>query len=76
VERAYLASTRVLSAMLILVGVAMVVVALAGGGGVLAVGVVLGTLLALLGAGRLYLARPRTDAGGGEAADGSRGRAR
>jgi hypothetical protein len=79
VERAYLASTRVLSAMLILVGVAMVVVALAGGGGVLALGVVLGTLLALLGAGRLYLARPRPNAGRpdeGEAAEGARGRAR
>jgi hypothetical protein len=79
VERAYLASTRVLSAMLILVGVAMVVVALAGGGGVLALGVVLGTLLALLGAGRLYLARPRRNPGGpdgGETAEGARGRAR
>ena len=78
-ERAYLASTRVLSAMLILVGVAMVVVALAGGGGVLALGVVLGTLLALLGAGRLYLARPRANAGvpdGEETAEGARGRAR
>jgi hypothetical protein len=79
VERAYLASTRVLSAMLILVGVAMIVVALAGGGGVLALGVVLGTLLALLGAGRLHLARPRSNAGrgdGGEAAERVRGRAR
>jgi hypothetical protein len=78
VERAYLASTRVLSAMLILVGVAMVVVALAGGGGVLALGVVLGTLLALLGAGRLYLVRTRTKVGrpDGEAAEGARGRAR
>ncbi len=78
-ERAYLASTRVLSAMLILVGVAMVVVALAGGGGVLALGVVLGTLLALLGAGRLYLARPSPNAGapdGEETAEGARGRAR
>jgi hypothetical protein len=56
----------------------MVVVALVGGGGVLALGVVLGTLLALLGAGRLYLARPRTKAGGpdGEAAESARGRAR
>ncbi len=33
----------------------MVVAALAGGGGVTALGVVLGTLIALLGAGRLYL---------------------
>ena len=58
-ERAYLASTRVLSAVLIVLGLAMVVMALGGGGGPLALGVVLGTLLALLGAGRLYLARGR-----------------
>jgi multisubunit Na+/H+ antiporter MnhB subunit len=57
VRRAYLTSTRVLSAMLMLVGVAMVVSALTRGGGALALGVVLGTMLALLGAGRLWLAR-------------------
>jgi hypothetical protein len=79
VERAYLASTRVLSAALLVLGVAMVVIALAGGGGALALGVVLGTLVALVGAGRLYLARPRPRAGppdSGEAADRARGRAR
>jgi hypothetical protein len=59
VQRAYLLSTRVLSAVLVLVGVAMVASALARGGGALAVGVVLGTLLALLGAGRLLLGRTR-----------------
>jgi multisubunit Na+/H+ antiporter MnhB subunit len=57
VRRAYLTSTRVLSAMLMLVGLAMVVSALTRGGGALALGVVLGTMLALLGAGRLWLAR-------------------
>jgi hypothetical protein len=57
VERAYLASARFLSAVLVLVGLAMVATALARGGGPLAVGVVLGVLLALLGAGRLWLAR-------------------
>ena len=56
-RRAYFASTRVLSTMLVLVGLAMVVSALARGGGALALGVVLGTMLALLGAGRLWLAR-------------------
>jgi hypothetical protein len=71
VERAYLASTRVLSAALLVLGVVMVVVALAGGGGALALGVVFGTLLALLGAGRLYLSRPRR-ADGREAADDAR----
>ena len=58
-QRAYLFSTRVLSGLLVLVGVAMVVSALARGGGALAVGVVLGTLLALLGAGRLVLGRAK-----------------
>jgi hypothetical protein len=63
VQRAYFASTRVLSALLVLIGVAMVASALARGGGALALGVVLGTLLALLGAARLWLARG-TGAGG------------
>ena len=57
-QRAYLASTRVLGALLLVIGVAMVVSTLAGGGGLLALGVILGTLFALLGAGRLWLARP------------------
>jgi hypothetical protein len=61
VRSAYLTSTRVLSAVLILVGLGMVVSALIRGGGALAVGVVLGSSFALLGAGRLWLAR-----GGGE----------
>ena len=59
VQRAYLVSTRVLSALLVLIGVAMVATALARGGGALAVGVVFGTLLALVGAGRLWLARSK-----------------
>ena len=41
----------------------MVVAALAGGGGLNALGVVLGALVALLGAGRLYLAATTRDAG-------------
>jgi hypothetical protein len=56
-RRAYVNSTRVLGGLLMLVGLAMVVSALARGGGALALGVVLGTMLALLGAGRLWLAR-------------------
>jgi hypothetical protein len=39
-----------------LLGLTMVISALAHGGGALALGVVLGTMLALLGAGRLWLA--------------------
>ena len=53
---AYGASTRILGALLVVIGVAMVVSALARGGGPLALGVVLGTMLALLGAGRVWLA--------------------
>lgn len=59
VQRAYLVSTRVLSGLLLGLGLAMVVTALARGGGALALGVVMGALLALLGAGRLWLARGR-----------------
>ena len=66
VRTAYGASTRVLSVLLFLVGVAMVVSALARGGGPLALGVVLGTLLALLGAGRFWLAGVHGDGHGDE----------
>ena len=50
-------STVVLSSVLLAVGLAMIVVALAAGGGPLAKGVVLGALFALAGAGRLWVAR-------------------
>ena len=56
-DRAYLLSTRLLSAVILAVGLAMVVLSLARGGGALAVGVVFGVLFALLGAGRLWLSR-------------------
>ena len=58
-DRAYLASSRALSALLVLVGLAMVVSALARGGGVLALGVILGGLFTVLGLLRLRLARAR-----------------
>jgi hypothetical protein len=58
VERAYLVSTRVLNAVLVMVGLVLIVVTLVRGGGALALGLVLGVLFALLGAGRLWLARP------------------
>jgi hypothetical protein len=57
VQRLHRHSTRVLAAVLVVVGLAMTVSALARGGGPLSVGVVVGVLLALLGAGRLVLAR-------------------
>jgi hypothetical protein len=50
VKRAYLTSSRALSALIMLLGLTMVISALAHGGGALALGVV-------LGAGRLWLAR-------------------
>ena len=56
-QRAYLASTRLLGAALLLVGVAMVASTIAHGGGALAVGVLLGIMLAVVGAARLWLAR-------------------
>ena len=54
-ERAYLASSRALSALLVLLGIAMVATALGRGGGALALGVVLGLLFAALGVARLWL---------------------
>jgi hypothetical protein len=56
VNRAYRDSTRVLSALVLALGVALVATTLAGGGGPLSYGVVVGVLFTLLGAARLYLA--------------------
>jgi hypothetical protein len=50
------AATQVLSAAMLVLGLAMIVVAVAGGGGVLARGVVIGVLFVLAGAGRLWVA--------------------
>ena len=61
-ERAYLASSQVLSALICALGVAMLVSTLARGGGAFALGTVLGVALTLLGAARLWLAR-RADPG-------------
>jgi len=47
-------TTLVLSAVMTLVGVALVAVTLANGGGPLARGVIFGVLFALAGAGRTY----------------------
>jgi len=49
-------TTRLLSALMVVLGVAMIVSTLARGGGVLALGIFLGLLFVLAGAGRLYLA--------------------
>ena len=63
-QRAYQNSTRLLGALIALLGVAMVATTLARGGGPLAIGVVVGVLFTVLGAARAYLAggvRPRRD---------------
>lgn len=55
-DRAYLASSRALNAILCAVGVLLVVTTLSRGGGPLALGVIVGVLFAVLGAARLRLA--------------------
>jgi len=57
VDRAYSFSTRLFGVVIMLLGVTMIAVTLSRGGGALALGVVLGALFALLGAGRLWLSR-------------------
>ena len=49
--------TQVLSVAMLVIGVALIVRALAGGGGALAVGVVFGALFVAAGLGRLWVAR-------------------
>jgi hypothetical protein len=49
--------TRVLSALMLLIGVAIVVRTLAAGGGPRALGLLLGLLFVAAGAGRLYAER-------------------
>jgi len=56
VERAYLASSLLLSVAGCALGLVMLVTTLARGGGPLALGVLLGAALAILGAARLWLA--------------------
>jgi hypothetical protein len=50
VDRAYRASTRLIGLITFVLGIAMVAVTLARGGGPLAVGVIAGVLFVLLGA--------------------------
>jgi hypothetical protein len=47
--------TRVMSILMIVIGIAILVRTIAAGGGVAATGVVLGVLFVAAGAGRLYL---------------------
>jgi hypothetical protein len=50
------ASTRLLSALMLLIGVALIVSTLVRGGGPLSVGMVMGVLFLLAGGGRLFVA--------------------
>jgi hypothetical protein len=52
----YRGTTVLLSWVMVLLGVSMLVRTLAGGGGVLSIGVLLGVLFIAAGAGRAYLA--------------------
>jgi hypothetical protein len=61
VDRAYRASTRAIAVVTFLLGLTMIAVAIARGGGVLAVGVVAGILFMVLGAIR-YRSTTRQDA--------------
>lgn len=65
-------TTIVLSSIVALLGVAMIVTAIAGGGGPLARGVLIGALFAIAGAGRVWLAwrGGRIDGADGEDHDG------
>ncbi|HEY6779531.1 MAG TPA: hypothetical protein VI111_01180 [Thermoleophilaceae bacterium] len=62
-QRAQSASTLVLNGALLVLGLVMLVLALARGGGALALGTVVGVLFAALGAGRLWLALRGTPGG-------------
>lgn len=63
VQRVHRQSTRLLSLALLVVGVTLVALTLAGGGGLVARGVLLGAMLAALGVARLYLVPPGSPAG-------------
>ena len=51
--------TQILSAAMIVIGVAIIVRTFTGGGGALALGLILGLLFMAAGCGRLYLERHR-----------------
>lgn len=56
-QRAYIGSTLAFSTLLIVLGLVLIVSALSRGGGVLALGVVVGIGFTVVGAGRLWLLR-------------------
>ena len=56
-ERVYFGSTRVLSGLLVVLGLVLIVLALVRGGGPTALGILVGVGMTLAGAGRLWLLR-------------------
>jgi hypothetical protein len=52
-------STRAMSVVMIVIGVALIIRTISAGGGAVAVGVLLGVLFVAAGAGRLYLSGRR-----------------
>jgi hypothetical protein len=64
VQRAYRESSRVVGALLCVLGIVLVVVTLANGGGPLALGVVLGVIFAVLGVLRVVLVNRLSGPGG------------
>ncbi len=66
VQRLYRESTRAVGAIICLLGIAMVVITLASGGGPLALGVILGVAFALLGALRVVIANRLSPPPGGK----------
>jgi hypothetical protein len=56
-QRAYIGSTRILSLLVLLLGLVLIVSTLARGGGVATLGVLVGACFMLAGAGRLWLMR-------------------
>ena len=63
-QRAYRESTRAVGAIICVLGIVMVVVTLARGGGPLALGVIVGVAFAVLGALRVIIANRLTPPGG------------
>jgi hypothetical protein len=56
-RRTYHLGTELMSALMVIIGVVIVARTIAAGGGALAVGLVLGVLFVLAGAGRLWVNR-------------------
>ncbi len=55
-ERVYHASVRAMSVLMLVLGVAILIVTLAAGGGPLSIGVFMGIVFCAVGAGRLWAA--------------------